>query len=181
MGKIRDPERIDTIGRLTVTVLVASFAILVFHQAIRPLMAARRDLNGFRDAVEILADAEGSVDRLDREIQTVSAQIAESRALLPKTVNLDGFLEYLGELTEMTDTRIGKLAPKEAIEHRLYMELPLEVQVSGSFLAVYDLLVELEHGTRLCRVDRLLVDSDGDGGCRAELKISLFFARGDMG
>ncbi|MFH1277602.1 MAG: type 4a pilus biogenesis protein PilO [Candidatus Eisenbacteria bacterium] len=174
-----DPERVDAVGRVTVVLLVAVFAAVVFHQAVRPLMAARRDLGAFRDAVEILADAEGSVDRLDREIRSVETEIAESRALLPRTVNLDGFLEYVGKAAGETETRIEKLTPKVPVEHRLYMELPVEVRVTGPFLSVYDLLIELEHGSRLCRIDRMKIESDREGKCRAEMTLSLFFARED--
>lgn len=178
---IRDPERVDTIGRMTVILLVAAFAALVFQQAVRPLMAARRDLGAFRDAVEILADAEGSVDRLDREIRAVESEVAASRAMLPRTVNLDGFLDYVGKAAGKTDTRIERLTPKEPVGHKLYMELPVEVRITGPFLSVYDLLIELEHGSRLCRVDRMKLESDHEGKCRAEMTLSLFFAREDGG
>jgi len=177
-----DPRSVDAAGRLTIVFLIAVFVALVFHQAIRPLLAARRDMNAFREAVQILTNAEGSVDRLDEEIQTVAEEIAASKALLPRSVNLDGFLEYLGDVAATTETHIEKLRPREVEDHRLYRELPLDVDVSGAFLKIYAFLEEIEEGDRLSRVERLKLTRNKTGReCKAEMRLALFFAKEDGG
>ena len=65
---MNNPRRVDLYGRITVVVLTMAFTGLIFQQAIRPLLSAKQNMDAFREAVEILTDAEGSVERLDSEI-----------------------------------------------------------------------------------------------------------------
>jgi len=175
---MNNPRRVDLYGRITVVVLTMAFTALIFQQAIRPLLSAKQNMDAFRKAVEILTDAEGSVERLDSEIRFVAEEIEQSKTLLPKTVNLDAFLEHLGDLAAATGTRIERLTPRDAEDRDLYRELPLEVRIAGSFPAVYDFLIRLEGGDRLCRVEQLKIDARDEGkSCQADMLLGLFFAR----
>jgi len=175
---MNDPRRVDLYGRITVIVMALAFTGLIFQQAVRPLLSARENMADFRNAVQILTDAEGSVERLDNEIRFVAEEIEQSKMLLPKTVNLDAFLEYIGDLAVITETRIEKLTPRDAEDRELYRELPLDVRIAGPFPAIYDFLVRLEGGDRLCRVEQMKIDTRDEGkSCQAEMVLGLFFAR----
>jgi len=175
------PEKVDTCSRLAFVALVAAFTGLVYFQTVKPLMAARRDLDAFHEAVQILSDAEGSVDRLQFEIRTVAAEIAETEALLPRDLDIDAFLEQLGDIAERAAVRVDQFTPHRARPYRMYRALPLEVHLSGSFPAVNEFLVELDRGSRLTQVERLdLKWSPGLKQCEANMRLALFFARGEV-
>ncbi len=146
------PKKVDTFGRATALVLILGFLGLAYQQTIRPLLAARKDLGAFREAVQILSDAEGNVDRLNWEIDLVARQIEDSEPLLPQEIDLDAFLEQLGDLAATTDVRVEKFTPNTLVEQRLYRELPLDVSLSGPFMSIYNFLSQLERGSRLTRV-----------------------------
>ena len=177
----KDPKQVDLVGGLLAAAMIAGLAFLLSVRAVKPYLTARSELGSFEEAVQILSDAEGSVDRLDAEIHRVSAQIAASEALLPQDLNLDSFLEQLGDLAASTGTRIEKLTHFGVEEYRLYRSLPLEVSISGSFLSIYEFLDRVENGKRLSRIEELKVRGRGNGGeCEAEMRLALFFAREEM-
>ena len=176
-----DARRVDLLGGLVTAGLIAVFALLLSTRAVKPYLTARGELGSFEEAVQILTDAEGSVDRLDEEIRRVGAEIEASEALLPRDLNLDSFLEQLGDLAASTGTRIEKLTPYREEEYRLYRALPLEVFISGSFLSVYEFLDRVENGERLSRIEELKIQGDRSGGpCRAEMRLALYYAREEM-
>ena len=171
------PKKVDSFGRVTAFVLIAGFLGLAYQQTIRPLLAARQDLSAFKEAVQILSDAEGSVDRLNWEIDLVARQITQSEPLLPKQIDLDAFLEQLGDLAANAQVRVEKFTPHPLVAQRLYRELPLEVSLSGPFLSIYNFLFQLERGNRLSRVDRLAIThADRAEKCEASMRLTLFFA-----
>jgi Tfp pilus assembly protein PilO len=176
-----DAGRVDRFGRIAAAVLVVGFSALVAHQAIRPLVGARRNLGAFREAISILADAEGSVDRLDAEIRAVADDIMLSRSMLPPDLNLDAFLEHVGEVAESTGTRIVNLTPHTDAEHRLFRELMLDVRVTGSYEAIRDFVAQLENGRQLSRVENLQVTRSAADGLSASVKLALYFAPDSRG
>jgi Tfp pilus assembly protein PilO len=172
-----DARRVDRFGRIAVALLVVLFAAFAAQQAIRPLLGTRRSLDSFREAIGILAGAEGSVDRLDGEIQAVSEEIRRSRTMLPTELNLDAFLEEVGEVARTTGTRIVTLAPEPAAEHRLFRELMLEVRVTGSYAAIREFLSRLEDGRQLSRVEQLqMAKSGASDEITASVRLALYFA-----
>ena len=179
-----EPGRVDRFGRIAAAVLLVAFSALVAHQAIRPLVGTRRSLGAFQEAVTILADAEGSVDRLDEEIRVVADDIMRSRSMLPPDLNLDAFLEHVGEVAATTGTRIVTLTPHTEAEHRLFRELLLDVRVTGSYPAIHDFVGRLEQGPQLSRVEQLNVSvarGPGDDGLAAHVRLALYFAPGSRG
>jgi Tfp pilus assembly protein PilO len=172
-----DPKIAERVGRLTLVVLVAAFAAFTSHKLIRPALAAGAQLEAFRKAVAILMDAEGSVDQLGAEIRSVAEKVAEYEALLPETLDLDLFLEELGNLAQRNQVHIEKLTPHKVKEHSLFRELEIEVRATGTYLAIYEFMHQLEHGKQLARARELRIASGTPGGkCAADIRLVLYFA-----
>jgi Tfp pilus assembly protein PilO len=158
-------------------IVLAAFVWFLGFNTIRPFLTARKDLQAFRRGVQILSDAEGSVVRLDAEIQRITEEIAATEAILPQDLNLDAFLQHLGDLGHGTGIRVERLIPHDFVEHRLFRELVVEVYVTGPFLAVYDFLTKLEREGQLSRVEQLMVNQrETDGHCGAEIRLALYFS-----
>lgn len=174
-----EPRRIDLFGRTVLILLLAGFAVLLSRQAVQPLMAARRSMGGFREAVEILGDAEQTLDRLQSEIMTVSSEIESSQGQLPRSLSLDAFLVWLGSAAERTRIRADQVTPGQVEELSLYRQQRLAFRVTGSYTAIYRFLGELEEGEHLSRVEGLRIARLGEGReCVAEIRLLLFFAPG---
>jgi Tfp pilus assembly protein PilO len=168
---------VDHFGRIAVALLVVLFAAFAAQQAIRPIVGTRRSLASFREAIDILADAKGSVDRLDAEIRAVAEELRRSRTMLPADLNLDAFLQEVGEVAKTTGTRIVTLAPEPAAEHHLFRELMLEVRVTGSYPSIREFLSRIEAGRQLSRVEQLQVAKSGPGDeITASVRLALYFA-----
>ncbi len=177
-----DPRKIDIVGRWVAIALIVGFVGLLSNQAIRPLLSSHRDLVAFKEAVAILASADNSIERLNTQIELMQQKVAESEAQLPQDLDLDAFLEQLGELARETGVHIEKFTPYEVADQRLCRELPLDVRLAGSFPAIYNFLNHLEQGDRLSRIERLSVArGDAQNGCRARMELVLFFAKEQSG
>ncbi len=176
-----EPGKIDVAGRITLVTILAVFGAFLTHKTVMPYLEAKKELNALEDAVSILSDAEGSVTHLNTEIQFVIDEIAKSEALIPTELNLDTFLDQIDGLARKSGARIEELTPHVVREHRLCRELPLEVQISGSFPSLYSFLIELEYGDRLARVEQFEIKKNpGDGSCRAEMQVALYFSKSEQ-
>ncbi|MCK4411932.1 MAG: type 4a pilus biogenesis protein PilO [Candidatus Eisenbacteria sp.] len=172
-----DPRKVDVLGRLAVMLCVATFVLLVVHQGIRPLLHARRNLGSFRQAAEILTDAQGMLDRLAGEIQIISGQIAAGETQLPPEPNLEDFLDRLETAAQQNGVRIERLTPSGIIPHALYRQQNIDVRISGAFLQLHGLLGVLEEADQLSRIEELRITSAAPGGpCAAELRLALYFS-----
>lgn len=171
------PHRFDTFGRIAVAAVLTAFVLLIVHTVVRPMYATKRDVAAFREAVDILADAEGNVDRLDAEIQRITAEVDRSHAMLPRDLNLKEFLEWLGEMGRESGVRVERLSPGVVDHQTLYRRQPVRVRITGAFGDVYDFLIELERTDQLSRVESLqILGSAGSQQCAADLAIALYFA-----
>ena len=172
-----DPHKVDLLGRGALALCVAAFVLLIVHQGVRPLLQARRNLGSFRQAAEILTDAQGTLDRLEEEIGGISQQIAAGEAQLPAEPDLEGFLDRLQSAAEQHRVRVEKLTPSEITPHGLYRQQDIAVRVSGPFPQLRDLLGALEEADQLSRVEELRISSAEPGRpCAAELRLALYCA-----
>ncbi len=174
-----EPRKVDLFGRTALILLLAGFAVLLSRQAVQPLMAARQNMGGFREALGILGDAEQTLDRLQSEIMTVSSEIESSQGQLPQSLSLDAFLVWVGSAAERTGIRVDQVTPGQVEELGQYRQQRLAFRVTGSYSAIHRFLKELEEGEHLSRVEGLRVARLGEGReCVAEIRLLLFFAPG---
>jgi len=172
-----EPRTIETAGAVALIAILAGFVALVSHLAVQPYLAAERDLTAYRRAVEILSTAEGGVAELEDQIRLVREAVARSEALLPRTVNLDGFLDELGEAAREAGVRVEQLTPHEVDVQPRFRQIPIDARVTGSYLSIYAFLQTIESGGQLARVEHLrIVATPGSSACAAELSLLLYFA-----
>ncbi len=174
---VKDPKRVDILGRYAIAVLAIGFTLLVSHHVVKPLLADMRNLRAVNEALEVLSSGEEDLQTLDTQVALAADQIAESGARLPTTLNLDAFLGRLGDIGKQTQVRVENVTPRAMVEHPLYREMRLDIRLHGSFVALYDFLREIEESGQLARVEELkIVGSAGQGRCSADLQLALYFA-----
>jgi Tfp pilus assembly protein PilO len=170
-------RKIDLLGGIAFLALFALFAWGVGKNALRPYLVAQRDMKSYTRAVRILSEAEAGVERLDAQVAEMSSMSTQVETLLPQTLNLDDFLMDMDALARKTGVRIETLAPEKLAERERYREMDLHVQVSGSFLSIYDLLLEIEEGKRLVEVRQITIQGDPAlNRCVANMRLALCFA-----
>jgi len=172
-----DPRYIDLGGRLLLLAVFALFAALLSHHVVQPVRAARDDVSTLHRAIRILNETEGDVAQLNAEIRRVAECVAACEALLPENPNLDAFLARIGKRAAANDVRIERLTPGALSTHRLYRAQEIEVRATGSFLALFGFLQDLEHGPQLSRIAQLRLISPLPGDpCAADLELILYCA-----
>ncbi len=172
-----DPRRIDIAGRLILALMAIGFAALLSYRVLQPTMTAKRDLDAYREAMEVLAPGQGEVDRLNAEVRLVTEAVRASEALLPRVANLDSFLGQMGTWAREAQVRVENLQPHEVQDHRLFRKLTVDVRVRGQFMSIYGFLNRLEGGQQLLRVEELhMVSSSGQQGLAADMRLALYFA-----
>jgi hypothetical protein len=175
-----DPRRVDMIGRGLLLVCLAAFVLLLFHRGVRPLLHARRDLGSFREAGRIVMDARGTLDQLSLEIDQFTQEIEANEARLPRSANLDLFLERLESSARETHVHVQQLAPRAVGDRGLFREQQVEVRVTGSFPQIYAMLDRLERSDHLSRIEQLsIAGTEGEPRCAADIRLALYFAPGE--
>jgi Tfp pilus assembly protein PilO len=174
---MKDPGKVDILGRVALIVMICSSAALISHQVLRPYLETRRNSGYYREAVEILSLADGGIDRLDMEIRVIEEGIGELETLLPRDINVDAFLEELSDLAEATGVHIERLTPSQVTEYDFFRELVLDVYVTGTFPAVHEFIVSLERGKQLSRINQITIADDGSRNrCTVRMGLALYFA-----
>lgn len=172
-----EPRTIDIVGHLALLLLVAAFGMATSRFVLQPFLASQKNIDDFREAVGILSQADGSLERLDEEIVRVRSEIAAGEAMLPAEINLDAFLEQIGDLAARKGIRVEHLAPSQIRQYSLFRELVIDVHVTGPFRSIIDFMAELENGDRLSRVNMLTMLPDRDSNaCSVKLSLALYFA-----
>jgi Tfp pilus assembly protein PilO len=174
---MNDPNRIDIIGHVALLLLVATFAVITSTHVVQPFLASQENISNFREAVGILSRGDGSLDRLDEEISRVGSAIAASEAMLPAEINLDAFLDQIGDLAARRGIRVEILTPSQIRQHRLFRELVIEIHVRGPFHSITEFMSKVEGGDRLSRINNLTMVPERDSGvCSARMSLALYFA-----
>ena len=171
------PRQVDLFGRWLFTLCVAAFVVLLVHRGVRPFLRARADLGSFREAARILTDARGTLLKLNGDVNRLSQEVQAGEAQLPRTADLDGFLERLESCARETGVRVEMLSPKTVSDRGLYREQQIDVRVTGPFPHLYRMLNRLEGAEHLSRVEQLRIAGGQDGApCAADLRLALYFA-----
>lgn len=145
-------------------------------------------------------------DRLDRQIAKARAEVAvagdfartyhpealDSADLfrlskaMPSSVGMPDLLLQLERVAGSAGVSLDAVAPHDAVQHRGYRALPIDVTASGSFYAISDFLLRLRAAVRvrgsnldvtgrLYAIDRLSLSTPARGSdLQANLTVSAF-------
>lgn len=104
-----------------------------------------------------------------------SVKIVESR--LPSGKEIDGLVRQVSNLA--VDAGLGAPGIRSAkpVPAALYMEQPLEIEVTGDFIGFFTFLAQVEKLPRITRVHDLKLTGSGrdDAEVKAEFTLSIYF------
>ena len=114
--------------------------------------------------------------RLQHEVDSLTAHIADFDQRIPEQEMLGPFLEALARSAEEHKLRPDAIEPGAPIRCPGVVGLPIVFKVHGPFKDVYALVKDIEHTPRLTQVERFEAKSTDDkpGTVSAELHLRIF-------
>ena len=114
--------------------------------------------------------------RLQQEVATLTAQIADFDERIPEQEVLGSFLESLARSAEEHKLRPDAIEPGPPIRSAAVVALPIMFKVHGPFRDVWALVKDIEQMPRLTQIERFKTESteDKSGIVSAELHIKIF-------
>ena len=122
------------------------------------------------------------LNRAETNLQQLSALLEETRRQvtlageqIPATAEIGAFIKKLQELISARDILLLNLAPMPAVEKGKYKKVPIKIEVSGSFVNIFQLLHDLETMRRIIRVEDLaILKSETGNHCVARMTACVF-------
>lgn len=154
----------------------------VFRPRNAEIEEARAEIHIKEDKLDQLDELTKTIEDLGQAIDSGREAIDLVEAKLPSAQNVDEILKEVDSLARLRNLTLHTFEPDKKISASKYMELPLEVKLSGDFDAFYEFLLDLEKLERLTRMKDLKMkrfDSESrDGEMEAKFLLSIYFEPG---
>jgi len=116
------------------------------------------------------ADLQKANESIDRSVKIVEAR-------LPSGKEIDGLVRQVSDLAVSAGLAAPTIRSAKPVQAALYMEQPLEMEVSGDFVGFFTFLAQVEKLPRITRVHDLKLTGSGrdDNEIKAEFTLSIYF------
>lgn len=124
------------------------------------------------------------LENLKRSAPKIEAKITKINKKIPKTPELPPFLVQLQNMANDASVSITQIKPGEPKDEAGFSRMEVDLQVSGSYMAIENFLFRLENAPRAMRVDQYSVrisDVKNYPKLESELTVSAFVMGGSGG
>lgn len=119
--------------------------------------------------------AETNLQQLTAMLDETRHQVALAGERIPATAEIGTFIKQLQARISARDILLLNLVPLPAVEKRQYKKVPIKLEVSGSFVNIFQLLHDLETMRRIIRVEDLaILKSETGSQCIARMTACVF-------
>ncbi|MDX2131966.1 MAG: type 4a pilus biogenesis protein PilO [Planctomycetota bacterium] len=124
-----------------------------------------------------IGDRDADLVRANEEI-TRSITLIEQR--LPSGKEIDGLVRRVSDLAVAAGLEPPAIKSAKPVPSGIYMEQPLDMEVSGSFLGFFTFLAQMEKLPRITRIHDLKLTGQPKDGVelKAEFTLSIYFQDG---
>jgi type IV pilus assembly protein PilO len=129
------------------------------------------------EAQERLADTRivaAKKDGLESELVLVKEEIASFEGRLPTEKEVPKLLNQLQRIAGASGVKYRSITAESIAEHDLFVRIPFNVKVEGSFVEIGDFLRRLEFGDRFIKVEKVNIGAEEEGRSEATLAISTY-------
>lgn len=155
---------------------VASY-FLVFRAQNREIGRSREEIAHKQSMLVKLREETARNDDLVKtnEETTRTVHMIESR--LPSGKELDAVVRQVSDLAVAAGLASPAIKSARPVPAALYMEQPLEIQISGSFLGFHSFIAQIEKLPRITRIHDLAITSTNrdDRELDAKFTLSIYF------
>lgn len=164
---------------------VASF-MYVFKPRSEEIRKANTEIATKTERLDKLEQVTSRIDDIDRAIEEGRESIQLIEAKLPSEKDVEGTLEDVWTLANENGLLVKSVKSEKPVPAAMYMELPLRVQMDGSFNGLYQFLLALENLPRITRIHQMNLErpdhsknvqskESPKGWVKAEFTLSIYF------
>lgn len=161
---------------IVVAMPVASY-FWVFKPQNAEIQRAAAEVNHKRELLDKLRDEtarSASLEKTNADLQN-SIKVIEAR--LPSTKEVDDVVRKVSDLALTCRLQAPAMKTGHPIKSALYMEQPIDMEVSGDFLGFFTFLASVEKLPRITRIHDLKISGQPTEGVelKAEFTLSIYF------
>jgi type IV pilus assembly protein PilO len=156
---------------------------LVFRPRNAEIVAARAEIDHRQQMLERLREETRRNTDLELANEEIAKSVASIEARLPSNKELDEIVRSVSDLAIESGLGAPSMKSAKQVKAALFMEQPLEIQMTGDFRKFYDFLIRLEQMPRITRVPDMKLKrlDEGDGNTKAEFTLSIYFQDASQG
>ena len=171
---------------------IASY-FYVFKPRNVEMQQARTEMEVKRDRLERFQEVAAHLEDLGRAIDEGKDAIETIEEKLPSEDDVAGILGQFTQLAKTNNLNVPSFKPNAAVPAATYMEMPIEMTMTGRFNNFYEFLLALEQLPRITRVHDLHMEQLGlqvgpkgkekdaePGSMLAEFTLSIYYASDEM-
>ncbi|MCC6950287.1 MAG: type 4a pilus biogenesis protein PilO [Phycisphaerales bacterium] len=164
-----------------VSLVVVGLPVSSYFLVFRPTnVKLKRDVAECEQKEKYLAKLDELASR-DTDLAKANEEIARSiktiEARLPSGKDMDALVRQVSDLAVASGLKSPAIKSGKPLPAAMYMEQPLEMEVSGGFMGFWAFIAQVEKLPRITRVHDLKITAVGreDVEMRAEFTLSIYF------
>ena len=161
---------------IVIAMPVASY-FWVFKPQNKEITMAEREVTHKQELLEKLREETAKSADLERSNQEIQKSIKVIEARLPSTQEVDDVVRKVSQLAKECKLKDPAMKSTSPLRSALYMEQPIEMEVSGDFLGFFTFLAAVEKMPRITRIHDLKISGQPSEGVelKAEFTLSIYF------
>lgn len=137
------------------------------------------------DQLQLISTAISQMGDVRQAVLDGEAAIERVEAKLPSRQDVESILEQVWQVARRNDLTVKSVKTMPPVSSTVYRELPLRVDLEGSFEGYYRFLLELENLPRITRIFNMRIRRPGRssmsedrnaGDIHAEFELSIYFS-----
>lgn len=158
--------------------LPVSSYFMVFRPANKDRQARLESLAHQEQLLNKLREETGKNTDLQRANEEIKQTVAAIEARLPSNKEMDGVVRQISDLAVKAGLQSPAMKSAKPVQAAMYMEQPIEIEVSGSFVGFFTFLAHLEKLPRITRISDMKISAGMQqeiAELKAEFTLSIYF------
>jgi len=147
---------------LIVVAVVGGLGFLVWSQVLQPIAIENetkaRQKADLQIKVEKMVQLKAKYEQFKKESAALEGQLEELKKVLPQDKEIEHILSQVQQAARNSGLRIQSGVSKPVVDHDVYSEWPLEMQVVGTYHNLGAFLESIRQLPRIVNVGKLRVD-----------------------
>ncbi|GEM_PF-2040260 len=128
-----------------------------------------------KSKVSVLDTVKAGMAKKEKEFDSLQKEFENLKKRVPDADEVSGIIKTLAK-AEKVDYLIREVDEENYIKHKEYVEIPINVNLSGDFYNVYHFLKQLENSKRFLVLNGMTLNANADknGNVDASVEMSAF-------
>lgn len=152
---------------LIVVGVAGGLLALVWWQVLTPLQAEvdtkQGQLDQLNQEIAVAAQRQLQLAQIKADALELQQELDDLKPILPSERETDDVLRQVEAAARVSSLRILRLSPRPDVDHEVYTEWPLDMQVQATYHNMGRFLDRIRQLDRIVNVTRLSLNASGDG------------------